>query len=157
METTSASTPHLKPHKRPDSLQLELLPIPEDGPLVRCGQGSTGSVHVGFKSITYSVKEGLFRKSKFICESRLVLARHCSIGVEKWKAGSINLENICMNDSRPSSDLGSEVKAAINAVGALIFAIVLTFLTNNRHIFFLDWSVRADVVALNCSSKTNSL
>jgi ATP-binding cassette subfamily G (WHITE) protein 1 len=62
METTSASTPHLKPHKRPDSLQLELLPIPEDGPLVRCGQGSTGSVHVGFKSITYTVKEGLFRK-----------------------------------------------------------------------------------------------
>ncbi|RZC35580.1 hypothetical protein BDFB_001212 [Asbolus verrucosus] len=60
------STPSLHPklHKRPDSLQLELLPIPEDGLLSKYGQNSNSSVHVGFKDITYTVKEGFFKRIK---------------------------------------------------------------------------------------------
>ncbi|EFA01493.1 ATP-binding cassette sub-family G member 1 [Tribolium castaneum] len=61
-KTTSTPSLHSKFLKRPDSLQLELLPIPEDGPLAKYQQSSTGLVHVGFKDLTYTVKEGILRR-----------------------------------------------------------------------------------------------
>ncbi|KAG5873346.1 hypothetical protein JTB14_017796 [Gonioctena quinquepunctata] len=59
--TTTHSLPRLKMNKRPDSQRLELLTIPEN----KLGQHV---MHVGFRNITYSVKEGLFRR-----RSRLLL------------------------------------------------------------------------------------
>lgn len=52
---------------RPDSLKLELLTIPEDGSIVKFDQNQTiSSVHVGFRNITYEVREGIFRRRKLI-------------------------------------------------------------------------------------------
>lgn len=56
--------------KRPDSLKLDLLPIPEDGSIVKFDQNQVdngyyySSVHVGFRNITYEVNEGFFRRRK---------------------------------------------------------------------------------------------
>lgn len=72
---TAGAAPH--PHRftssgggakqRPDSLKIELLTIPEDGSVTpRFGQnGGDSEVHVGFKDVSYTIKEGFLRRSKF--------------------------------------------------------------------------------------------
>ncbi|XP_074037508.1 ATP-binding cassette sub-family G member 1 [Leptinotarsa decemlineata] len=53
MDSTSGPTfPKLKMNKRPDSQKLELLSLPENN----------GAMNIGFRNISYTVKEGLFRK-----------------------------------------------------------------------------------------------
>uniref|UniRef100_A0A0U9HU30 Putative ABCG protein n=1 Tax=Chrysomela populi TaxID=154003 RepID=A0A0U9HU30_CHRPP len=58
-------TPRAKTGKRPDSQRVELLSIPENGYVKRfpngCGAPS-GAMNIGFKNISYTVREGLFRK-----------------------------------------------------------------------------------------------
>lgn len=49
----------LKMSKRPDSLKLELLTIPENSYV---NQFDNKVINVGFRNITYTVKEGIFRK-----------------------------------------------------------------------------------------------
>lgn len=54
-----------KSSKRPDSLKIELLTIPEDGSLATFGQNVDKLVDVSFRNITYSVRETFFRRRKF--------------------------------------------------------------------------------------------
>lgn len=51
--------------KRPDSMKLELLTIPENGRLNNFAP-INNAVTVGFKDITYVVKEGIFTRSKLL-------------------------------------------------------------------------------------------
>lgn len=50
--------------KRPDSMKLELLTIPENNYVNSFGT-SNSVVNVSFKNITYAVKEGIIKRSKY--------------------------------------------------------------------------------------------
>ncbi|KAI2474028.1 white, partial [Diabrotica virgifera virgifera] len=57
----------LKINKRPDSLKLELLTIPEN---TYVNQFDNRVVNVGFRNISYTVKEGIFKtRSRVILDS----------------------------------------------------------------------------------------
>lgn len=59
---TSSAPQKLKlHHKRPDSMKLELLTIPENGCL-QSFPTSPASGSIGFKDLSYSVREGLIRR-----------------------------------------------------------------------------------------------
>lgn len=70
--TSSSSTPSQKRkilnNKRPDSMKLELLTIPENVCLqsfpTSSGSNSNNN-SVGFKNLSYSVREGLLRRREF--------------------------------------------------------------------------------------------
>ncbi|CAG9858000.1 unnamed protein product [Phyllotreta striolata] len=69
------SKPKLKvsANKRPDSLKLELLSIPENTFVNRFANGNETSklVNVGFRNISYNVTEGVFRKKNRVILDRI--------------------------------------------------------------------------------------
>lgn len=62
---TSSTTQKLKLQKRPDSMKLELLTIPENG-CVQTFPTSPGTGSIGFKDLSYSVREGLIRRREWL-------------------------------------------------------------------------------------------
>lgn len=67
--TMGFSKPKLKvnvSNKRPDSLKLELLTIPENSYMNQFANGNISKVvNVGFRNISYTVKKGLFKRSEY--------------------------------------------------------------------------------------------
>lgn len=53
-----------KTQKRPDSLKVELLTIPEDRVALNF-EKQENQVNIGFQNLSYSVTEGVFHRSKY--------------------------------------------------------------------------------------------
>lgn len=60
---TSSAPQKLKLHKRPDSMKLELLTIPENG-YIQSFPTSPTQGNIGFKDLSYSVREGLLTRRR---------------------------------------------------------------------------------------------
>lgn len=62
--SSSQSLTKTRTQKRPDSLKLELLPIPEHCVPATFEQELSNRINVGFKNLSYCVREGVFHRSK---------------------------------------------------------------------------------------------
>lgn len=63
MDATCAKSFSNTKAKRPDSLKIELLTIPENG-IASFSQTGDRLVNISFRNISYSVRETIFRRRK---------------------------------------------------------------------------------------------
>lgn len=54
----------MKHFNRPNSLKLELLTLPEHSARNSFVQDISVEEHIGFRDVSYSIKEGLFKRSE---------------------------------------------------------------------------------------------